>query len=223
MEKEERCKIKKILKKFKSKNGVNLFAYIGTWHGAKGNEEIKYIEREDNREYVDSFILDDETPKYLSLDKTLSEKIKELKNILILKYFNKPMSSKEEYAFDIPYEEKPVIDEIMEELKELIKCKKNIGFNEDWGVGSVHYESGKYLVELNVYCNLSFPVGTRNLKEVIKWLIKFSSGKGNYGTPFDYGRAMGSAFSKDMRTKKERAEIMKDYKKQVKEALSKIK
>lgn len=205
----ERNEIIKIVKKFKSKNGVPLFAYIGTWHGAKKNEEVKYIEREDDREYISSW---EDQPKH-SWDKTLRQRMIELKKTLILKYFQKyDLSSKKGYvlrAYGKRFNKKL----ILEELKLLIKEKQEIYFNEDHGVGQLHYKGKKYLVELNVYLKQSFPVRSRDLNKAIIWIWVFCTNRKAPG--FDYGKGLSAAFSKDFMTPKSRKQMTIDYKRQV--------
>lgn len=213
----EAYEIKEILKEFKSKNGVPLFAYIGTWHGANRDEEIRYIERKDTREYISSFIENNITSKY-SWDKTLDEEVKRLKQVLILTYFTeRDLFKKGNYGFE-NYDKENNIKEIVSELKLLMKEKKKIDFNEDWGVGKVHYRDNKYVVELNVYCNLSFPLLTTNLDDVAKWLWTFSNNEEDI--VFDNSKAMSIAFSKDMMSDKEKEDINQDYDKQLEHAFT---
>ena len=130
---------------------------------------------------------------------------------MILKYFRFQDFRKGEYIFQSiynEYEDNPKKDsfkEIVEELKTLIKYKKKITFNEEWGVGEVYYKEDKFLIELHYYGSISYPIGTKDLNEVAKWLIRFSK----KGERMDDGRAMSVAFGKDMMSQKERRELIK--------------
>ena len=196
---------KEIVKRFKSKNGVGLLAYKGIWHGVNRDEEIKYIEVEETGEYIDYFIEEGDEEKY-SFDVLLEDKIKELKNILILKSFEYGKFIEKGYTF----RRGELVKEVVEELKLLIKEKVNIFFNEDFGVGQVYVKGDKYLVELSVYGNVSYPVRTKNLRKVAKFLIAFHSGDSNYGETYDDGRAMSIAFMKDSMSKEEREKLIND-------------
>ena len=208
---------KEIVKRFKSKNGIGLLAYRGIWHGANMDKPIKYIEVEETEEYIDSFIESESERKY-SFESLLKDKVKELKNTFILNNFRVGGGMDESYIFDGDGN----INEITEELKMLIDANEKIGFNEDFGVGRLHYEDGKYLIELNVYCNMSFPVGTKDLKKVVKWLKSFHSGKSDYGEPYNDGRALSCAFMKDANSEQERKKIIKDADKKIMETLKNI-
>jgi len=209
---------KEIIKSFKSKNGIKLIAYKGIWHGAARDEPIKYIEVEETAEFIDSFIENESERKYSS-DELLKDRVKELENTLILENFKVGGFREKEYIF----KGNGSIKKITEELNLIIKEGEKIGFNEDFGVGKVHYENGKYLVELNVYCNMSFPVGTRDLKEVAKWLKEFHSGESDFGEPYDDGRAMSVAFMKDSESKESREKTIEKMNNKIKETLKNIK
>ncbi len=210
--------IKEIVKRFKSKNGIGLLAYRGVWKGASGDKPIKYIEVEDTREFIDSFI-ENESEREYSIDKLLKDVVKDLENTFILKNFRVRDFRGKQYLFDGD----GTIDEIVRELKLLIEAKERIEFNEDFGVGRLYYEKGKYLIELNVYCNMSFPVGTKNLKEIAKWLKEFHSGESNFGEPYNDGKAMSVAFMKDSEDKKTREQKIKEIDKNILKALRTIK
>ncbi len=216
--------IKKILVKFKSKNGVPLFAYDGIWHGACGDEKVHYIEREDTREYIDSFTPEGEVSKFMD-DEPLKEKIKELKKRFILKYFELIGFSQKQYRFHSIYNEydksskKDEVNEIVKEIELLTKNKEPILFNEDFGVGELIYKKGKYLIELHVYGDMSYPLGTRNLKKVAKWLIGFS----NQDEGFDYGKGFSTTLSTDMMTSKDRDDLIKNRDQLRRKEINKIK
>jgi len=195
---------KEIVKRFKSKNGVGLLAYKGIWHGARGDEEIKYIEVEETGEFIDSFIEGGDEKKYSS-DMLLKDKVKELKKKLILKNFVSNYNGKSYVFYG-----NGLIKEVLEELDILIKNKKKITFSEDFGVGEVYIKENKYLVELSVYCKVSYPIRTKDLKKVAKFLIAFHSGDSDYGETWDDGKAMSMAFMKDSQSKKEREKMIKD-------------
>lgn len=201
---------KEILKRFKSKNGVGLLAY----RGANMDKPIKYIEVEETEEYIDSFI-ENESEREYSVDCLLDDKVKELKNTFILKNFRVSEFRGKLYLFNGD----GTINEIIEELKILMNSNERIEFNEDFGVGKLHYEDGKYLIELNVYCNMSFPIGTRDLKKVAKWLKKFHSGESNYGEPYNNSKALSCAFMKDANSEEERKKNIEDADKKIMETL----
>jgi len=210
--------IKTIIKKFKSKNGINLIAYRGIWHGANGDKKIKYIEVEKSREFIDSFIESESERKY-SVDKLLKNVVKELENTYILKNFEIFDFRGKGYKFC----GKGSVKEIIEELKLLISTNERIEFNEDFGVGKLHYENGKYLIELNVYCNMSFPVATKNIKVIAKWLKDFHLGKSGCGEAWNELRAMSCAFMKDAENEKDTKKIIKRMEREIKDKLESIK
>ena len=210
--------IKTIIKKFKSKNGINLIAYRGIWHGARGDKQIKYIEVEETREFIDSFI-EKESEREYSIDKLLEDVVKELKNTYILKNFEVFDFRGKGYKFY----GKGSIKEIVEELELLISTNERIEFNEDFGVGKLHYEDKKYLIELNVYCNMSFPVATKDIKKIAKWLKDFHLGKSDCGEAWNESRAMSCAFMKDAEGEKGRKKLIKEAELEIKNKLESIK
>lgn len=209
--------ITEIVAEFKSKNKVPLIAYNGIWKGANGNQEIHYIETLD-RKYVGSF----NVKKEYSWDKTLDEEIDYLSKTLILDFFERTgVVSEDGYLFSGYGAKIYDIDKITNELKLLISEKVRIGFNEDWGVGTVHYSNDSFLIELWVYGNMSIPLKTKDLRDIAKWLLSFSDS--NDKEPFDECKAMSVAFTKDAMTEEEREKEISRKEEFIKKELQNIK